>query len=150
MFDRDPRIPPLSIAFGFGPALLLLALAAAAWLLPAWTGHALLGAWLWGAAILLFLAGVARGTSFATGGAPDLRQVIRSIGLFLLGLAALASSFVYAFPLLALGYLLVGLFDPPEARRDRAPAHFARLRPAQAAMFVLALGLLAARVWTPG
>jgi hypothetical protein len=149
MIDRDPHIPLLSLLFGYGPALILFLLAVGAWLLPsAWATHALYAAWLWGAVILLFLAGVARGLSFATDGGPQLQQVARSIGLFLLALAALLSSLRLGFPLLAVGYLIVGVADPREAQAGRAPAHFARLRPTQMGIAAVALIALAAYVWT--
>jgi hypothetical protein len=150
IFDRDPRIPLLSVAFGFGPSVLMALAAAGAWLLPPRLAvMAIFIGWLWAAAILLFLAGVARGMSFATGTAPDMRQVVRSIALFVLGFGALASPLAVAFPLLALGHALVALVDPGEARADRAPAHFARLRPPQQAIAVAALASLALRVWLP-
>ncbi|WP_294392345.1 DUF3429 family protein [uncultured Sphingomonas sp.] len=149
--DRSPNIPPLSLIFGYGPVLLLLLLAVASWLLPVESGRwAVAGAWLWGSAILLFLSGVTRGLSFATDGGPRPRQIVLMMLLFLLGLAALATPLTVAFPLLAIGYALVGANDPSAARQGLAPAHFARLRPPQMAIAVVALAALAGRVLTAG
>jgi hypothetical protein len=148
MIDRTIRIPPLSLVLGYGPALVLFLLAIGAWVLPGlWPTHALYAAWLWGAVILLFLAGVARGLSFATDGGPQPQQVARSAGLFLLALAALLSPLRLAFPLLAVGYLIVGAADPREAAAGRAPAYFARLRPLQMGIAAVGLIALSARVW---
>jgi hypothetical protein len=144
--DRSPAIPLLSLVFGFGPVFFLLATAIAAWLLPApWGGWAIVAGWLWGTAILLFLAGVVRGLSFAAPDGPQPRQIVLMMMIFVLGLAALATPSAIAFPLLATGYLLVGVTDPIAAHQDLAPAHFARLRPPQMTVAVIALIALAAR-----
>ena len=101
---RDPRIPLLSILFGFGPALLLPLLAAAAWALPAYAFWAVGLAQLWGSAILIFLAGVRRGLSFFTGGGERPVQIATMIWLFLLGLAGLALPPQLAFAAQLVGY----------------------------------------------
>ncbi|SFS01612.1 DUF3429 domain-containing protein [Sphingomonas jatrophae] len=144
---RDPRIPPLSVALGFGPAAILPLLALAAFLLPprtAWIAVAL--AQLWGGSILLFLAGVRRGLSFFTEGGPRPVQVATSVWLFVLGLAGLALPAPFAFLAQILGYGTVGLTDPRAAKRGEVPAHFARLRPPQMAIAVLGLVALTVRV----
>jgi hypothetical protein len=142
------NIPLPSLILGFGPVLLLALLSLAAWGLPyPWWPVAIASGWVWGAAILLFLAGVARGLGFFSPGGATPPQIGYSLWLFALALAALAAGPQFAFPLLAIGYATVGLMDPRLAHNGRAPAHFARLRPPQMAIAVLALGALAARVW---
>jgi hypothetical protein len=144
--DRSTAIPPLSLIFGFGPVLFLLLLAVGAWLLPEPLGNwAIVAGWLWGSAILLFLAGVIRGLSFAAPGGPRPRQIVSMILIFTLGLAALTVPAAIAFPLLATGYILIAIGDPVAAHDDLAPAHFARLRPPQMAIAVVGLVALAAR-----
>jgi hypothetical protein len=144
--DRSTSIPTLSLVFGFGPVLFLLALAVGAWTLPVpWSGWAIVAGWLWGSAILLFLSGVVRGLSFTAPGGPQRRQIVLMMMIFLLGLAALATPSAIAFPLLATGYLLVGVTDPVAAYQELAPAHFARLRPPQMTIAVIALIALASR-----
>jgi hypothetical protein len=148
MAYHDDHIPPASLILGFGPMLLLLLCAVLAWLLPAPSGRwAVAGGWLFGAAILLFLAGVERGMSFHVGeGAPP-RQIALMLALFALGVAALVLSPRFSFLVAATGYAIIGAADPLLARSGGAPAHFRRLRPAQMIIAVLALLLLAARVW---
>lgn len=94
----------------------------------------------WGAAILLFLAGVRRGLAFREPGGPTVAQVASSIGLFLPGVASL---FVPrprgAAAVLAAGFAGVAVLDPVAAGRGEAPVFFARLRPVQAGVAVLAL-----------
>jgi hypothetical protein len=141
------RIPPLSLIFGFGPMLPLVAGLAAALLgvdPPGFT--ATQATVLWGAAILLFLSGVRRGLSFRTPGGPTLAQLLTSFGLFWLGLGALVAlpaSPRLALALLALGYLAVLILDPIAASRAEVPPNFARLRPPQMAIAVASLVALA-------
>jgi hypothetical protein len=145
----SPQPPALSLLFGFGPALILAALGAAAWLLPAeWRPLALVGGVLWGAAILLFIAGVRRGLSFFTRDGPQPVQVAGAIWLFGFGLATLVLPPPWSFLPLALGYLDVAVIDPYLARHGEAPRHFAALRPAQAVIFLIGVALLAAYALT--
>ncbi len=142
-----PRIPLLSLLLGFGPVSLLPVLALAAFALPparAWI--AIVVGQMWGAAILLFLAGVTRGLSFFTAGGPRPIQLAAMGWLFLLGLAGLAAPPLYALAALILGYGSVALLDPPAARRGEAPAHFARLRPPQMLVAIAGLAALALRL----
>lgn len=140
--DADAaRVPPLSIVLGYGPAAMLPLLALVAWTIPGWAPPALLAAKLWGVAILLFLAGVRRGLSFFTPRGPRPAQVVTSIWLFVVGLAALVLGPPACFGTLIVGYASVAILDPPAARRGEAPAHFARLRPPQ--MLVALAGLAA-------
>lgn len=140
--DTPARVPPLSLLLGYGPAAVLPLLG-----LLAWTGYdwALPLGRLWGAAILLFLAGVARGLSFFTEGGPRPPQLATMAWRFGCGLLALALWLPAAFVLLIAGYLGVALFDPWAARHGEAPRYFAQLRPPQMAVAILGLALLLAR-----
>jgi hypothetical protein len=54
----SPRVPLLSLVLGFGPAALLPVLAILAWVVPVYDAWVPVTAGqIWGAAILLFLAG---------------------------------------------------------------------------------------------
>ncbi|WP_230481142.1 DUF3429 domain-containing protein [Sphingomonas sp. Leaf21] len=134
----SPRAPALSLIFGYGPVLVLPLAALAAW---ARVPLALLIGQIWGAAILIFLAGVARGLSFFTPGGPHVSQMLTMILRFSLGLVALIAGPLTGFALLILGYASIALTDPWIARWGGAPRHFARLRPPQ--MVVALIGLIA-------
>lgn len=91
---------------------------------------------LWGAAILVFLAGVRRGLSFRTPGGARAAQLATMGWYFLVGLSAALASLATAIPWLGPALALAAfaslvLLDPPAARREEAPLFFARLRPAQ-------------------
>jgi hypothetical protein len=137
--DTPERIPLLSLLFGYGPALVILALGAAALAGLPW---ALTFGCLWAAAILIFLAGVVRGLSFFTEGGPRVMQVAVMMTRFLCGLVALALPPILATPVLAVGYLTSLLYDPVAARSGAAPRYFARLRPPQMAIALGGLVLL--------
>lgn len=144
--DRDPRVPVLSIVFGYGAMVPLVVAAAAAWLAPLpWPMVATSLGILWGGGILMFLAGVRRGLAFRTAGGERPAQMVVMLWLFTAGLA----SFLFrtapgALTLLIAGYASIALLDPIAARRGEAPAHFARLRPGQMAVAVAALAVLLA------
>ena len=145
MSTRDP-IPPLSLIFAYGPAFLILVLGIGGWLLPLpFQGMAVAAGYLWGTAILLFLAGVTRGLSFFTAGGPRPSQVAMFLFLFLLGFGALIAPMWIGLALLLPGYAGIALFDPPAARAGLAPGYFARLRPPQMAIIVAGLLLLLVR-----
>ncbi|MGW8137278.1 hypothetical protein [Sphingomonas zeae] len=132
----SPRVPALSLVFGYGPALVLPLAALAVWAgIPA----ALLVGQIWGAAILIFLAGVARGLSFFTPGGTHVSQMAIMILRFSLGLLALIAGPSTGFALLILGYASIALTDPWLASWGGAPGHFARLRPPQMAVAILGL-----------
>jgi len=134
----SPRIPLLSRVFGYGPVLVLPLAALAAW---AGAPLALLVGQIWGAAILVFLAGVARGLSFFTPGGTHISQMLTMALRFTLGFLALIAGPPTGFGLLILGYASIALTDPWLARWGGAPQHFARLRPPQ--MLVAIAGLIA-------
>jgi hypothetical protein len=91
---------------------------------------------LWGAAILIFLAGVRRGLSFRTPGGARAAQIATMAWYFVVGLAAALASLATAPPWLGPALALAGFasliaLDPPAARRAEAPLFFLRLRPPQ-------------------
>lgn len=146
---REPReTPALSLVFGYGPMLPLVAGAVSAWWWrDTWDELILLASILYGAAILLFLAGVRRGVSFRTPGGPTAMQIATMFGLFLLGLSALLvvvvlGNRVIALDLLIAGFVAVAILDPIAARRGETPLFFARLRMLQVPLAVLSLAAL--------
>jgi hypothetical protein len=140
--DTPAETPLLSLVLGYGPALLLPVLGVLAWLGVPW---ALAAGRIWGAAILLFLAGVARGLSFFTEGGPRPLQLAAMSLRFGIGLVALAVWLPGAFALLILGYASVPLTDAHAARHGQAPRYFAVLRPPQMGIALLGLAILLLR-----
>jgi len=141
--DTPDHTPPLSLLLGYGPVALILVLALLASVGFAW---AVPLARLWAAAILIFIAGVARGLSFFTEGGPRASQIGVTMWRFGCGLAALVLPERWAFVVLALGYASALVFDPHFARHGEAPRFFAHLRPPQ--MMVAIAGLLILTVLT--
>ena len=139
--DTPRQTPLLSILLGYGPVALILLLALLAWAGFAW---AVPLARLWAAAILIFIAGVARGLSFFTEGGPRLSQIAIMLWRFVCGLAALAVAEIWAFPILAAGYLSALFYDPHAARHGEAPRFFAQLRPPQMIVALAGLVILSA------
>lgn len=146
------EIPWLSVLFGYGPMLPIVAGAALAW----WTRGRLdylvaLLTMVYAGAILVFLAGARRGVSFRTGDSPTAAQIATVLLLFGLGLGGLMSAVlgkaVLALALLIAGYVAVGVLDPIAARRGEAPLFFARLRPTQMPIGVAGLAALLALKW---
>ncbi|GJD49931.1 hypothetical protein OPKNFCMD_2667 [Methylobacterium crusticola] len=147
--DASPQVPWLSVVFGFGPMLPLLAGAAAAWALPGEPrGLVLTLTLLWACGILMFLAGVRRGLSFRTRGGPTLVQMATMLGLYGTGFCALvaveAGRPLAGTVLLLVGYGALVCLDPLAAESGEAPRHFARLRPAQIPLALLSLAALLA------
>lgn len=146
---RESDAPPTdSVLLGTAAILPLLAAAIGAWLLhPGWLPLLLGLGILWAAAVLVFLAGVRRGLAFRTPGGASAAQLGTMLWLFAAGLLALASPWPGpALMLLILGYASLALLDPWAARRGEAPPFLGRLRPAQMAIGLLALGALLARL----
>lgn len=137
------RVPWDAIVFGYG-AMVPFPLT----VIAVWLGGPALGALavrlvvIWGALVLVFLAGVRRGLSFRTPGGPRWMQIAMMLWLFLAGLGALALPTLVAMILLALGYLSLLVLDPIAARHDETPLYFARFRPWQMAVPVVSLLLL--------
>lgn len=151
MTEAKPPIPTDSLIFGYGPMLPFVAAAIGAWALPSpWPEHAVGLAIIWGGLILSFVAGVRRGYGFGNPAASTPREIIAAMVYFVpAGLALLCGiigNWTAALALLIVGYLLVIVFDRFGAVAGNAPAHFARLRPPQMAIAVVALAALLARV----
>ena len=151
-FPNDSAaIPRTSLIFGFGPMLPLAAAAIGAWVLPApWPGIAIALAILWGVLILAFVAGVRRGFAFGDPAATTRTAIATMLAYFMPAGIALVLAYgdmpAAALTLLMLGYVLVLVLDRHAARRGEAPAHFARLRPPQMAIAVIALAALLVRL----
>ncbi|MGI4732351.1 MAG: DUF3429 domain-containing protein [Janthinobacterium lividum] len=143
----DPAIPPNSIVFGFGPMLPIVAGGAGAWLLPGiWPLLAVQATILWGALILVFVAGVRRGFGFGSPRASTPTEIATMLLYFLLAIAAIAvSRLPLALALLMIGFALVALLDRRAALTGDAPAHFARLRPPQMLLGIVGFAAALAR-----
>lgn len=140
----DPRVPWLSIVFGYGPMLPLVLAALGAWLLPhPWPLLAVRLAIVWGALILSFIGGVRRGFGFARDGASTAGEIVAAVAyVTLAGLALVVPRASAALALLVVGYLLAAMLDARAARAGDAPSHFARLRPPQLGVGAVALAAL--------
>jgi Protein of unknown function (DUF3429) len=153
--EEHPQIPWLSVVLGFGPMLPIVAGALVAWTAGGLVrGEAILLSAIYASLILAFLAGVRRGLSFRTEGGPALAQLATMAGLWLAALLAVAC-IVHAFAIsaltiLAISYATLMILDPIAARASQAPLFFARLRPSQMLIAVLALVALLANVWVHG
>ena len=140
----DPRIPINSIVFGFGPMLPLAVAALGAWLLPPpWPVLAVRLAIIWGALILVFVAGVRRGFGFGNPRASTSVEIATMLAYFVpAGLALVVPAGPIALALLLVGYGLVPTLDTRAARTGNAPAHFARLRWPQMAIAIVSVAVL--------
>jgi hypothetical protein len=150
---NDTPVPTGSLVFGYGPMLPLGLAALGAWALaPAYARLATTLAILWGAMILVFVAGVRRGFGFGATQASTANEMATMLVYFVLGgLALVLSTFrqpAAALTLLSLGFVLVALFDTRAAFTGDAPAHFARLRAPQMTIASVALVLLLVRQLT--
>ncbi|SFP73817.1 DUF3429 domain-containing protein [Sphingomonas rubra] len=126
-----PRVPINSIVFGFGPMLPLVAAALGAWLLPdPWPSIATRLAIVWGAMILVFVAGVRRGFGFGNPRASTTVEIATMLAWFIpAGLALIAPEPGWSLWLLVLGYALVIVLDPlAAATRPRISRDCARRR----------------------
>ena len=142
----DPRVPPVSLVFGFGPMLPLVVAGAGPWLVPRLGPLAVQCAIVWAAVILCFVGGVRRG--FAFGYSPARTGPAIAAGAVCLGLAGaalLAPQPSTALALLIVGYAVAALLDRQAAKAGNAPAHFARLRPPQ--LLLGAAGLAGCWAW---
>lgn len=144
-------IPFTSLVFGYGPVAPFLAAAVGAWTMPTpWPGLLTRLAIIWGGIILVFVAGVRRGYGFGDPGASTLREIATMLVYVVLGgLSLVFASFglsALALWLQVAGFILVPLFDRKAASTGDAPVYFARLRPPQMTIVVLALAALIARL----
>lgn len=133
--------------FGYGPMLPLIGAAIGVWTLPPpWPGIALRLALIWGAAILIFVAGVRRGYGFGAAGASTTVEIVTMLVYFVPGSLALVLAmyghFTVALPLLMAGFAAVAILDRGAALTGDAPAHFARMRVPQMTFAVVALATL--------
>jgi hypothetical protein len=144
--------PALSLILGYGATLPFIAGAAGAALIhdTAIAQLCLDLIVLWGAAILLFLAGVRRGLSFRTPNGPTAGQIAASMWYFTAGFGSLLlwaledtlGSEAPALLLLLAGYASLIVFDVRAARHLEAPPYFARLRPVQMLIPIASLGFM--------
>ncbi|SEM77524.1 Protein of unknown function [Sphingomonas gellani] len=134
--DTPERTQPLELLLGYGPACVIALLAGMAW---AGIPYAAEATRIWGAAILIFLAGVTRGLSFFTEGGARWGQLAAMALRFWCGIAALVLPAVIGVALLILGYASIAAYDPVAARGGTAPRFFAHLRPWQMAIAVAGL-----------
>ena len=142
------QIPLDGLLLGFGAMLPFPIALAALWLGDAATGALAVAATkTWGAAILIFLAGVRRGLSFRTPGGPRPTQVGMALWLFVSGLAPTVLPAFPALSLILAGYASLLVLDPIAARHDETPLYFARLRPWQMAIPVTAITLMLVTVF---
>ncbi len=144
--------PALGLVLGYGATIPFIAGAAGAAFLKdaAFVQLCLDLIVLWGAAILLFLAGVRRGLSFRTPNGETAGQIAASMWYFAAGFGALLlwalqtsfSSTAPAMLLLLAGHASLTVFDVRAAWRLEAPPYFARLRPVQMLIPIASLGFL--------
>ncbi|GGB20266.1 hypothetical protein GCM10011380_07310 [Sphingomonas metalli] len=144
----DSRIPADSLIFGYGPMLPFVAAAIGLWALPPhWAALALQLGIVWGALILAFLAGVRRGFGFGSNAASTFAEIATMLVYFVIaGLALIVPDATARLILLFIGFAAVVLLDTRAARHGDAPAHFARLRPPQIAIALVALVAMMLRV----
>ncbi len=125
------RIPLDGLVLGWGAMVPFPLLAAICWWHEGWAEIAALAAQLWGAALLLFFAGVRRGLSFRTEGGPRLRQLTAFALLFCTGLVVLIVPVPAALLIIAGALAVLAVEDVRCAPRGDVPLYFRRLRPAQ-------------------
>ena len=156
--EEPGRTPPLGVILGYGAVLPLVVGAVVAWLSGGIVGALAVNlSILWGAALLVFLAGVRRGVSFRTPAGPTRAQIGAMLWLFLTGFGAMLSvavpvtpvhvgPHVLSFSLLLAGFASLMVLDPWAAERVEAPAFFRRLRPKQMAIATVAVAALLLRM----
>ncbi len=142
--EERAETPPMGMVFAYAAMLPLVVGVLAIWFAPDAQSFLAFNLTLfWGAAILMFLAGVRRGVSFRTPGGPHASQLASMLWLFFLGFAALVAT-IWAYPMTAAslelaGYVSLAILDPMAARSGDAPLFFARLRPVQMAIPIIML-----------
>lgn len=142
---EEPRHAPfLALVLGYGPMLPFVLALVMGVFGGAFERAAYSLAQFWGAALLLFFAGVRRGLSFRTPGGPSTPQIATMMALFFGGVAVLLMPVIPSLLVLAASFAALGVLDPLAAQREDAPAFFARLRPVQMTIPVISLvGLVA-------
>jgi hypothetical protein len=144
---RDPAaIPLLSLIFGFGPMLPILAAGIAALVVAdPLRAVAIVAGTGWASGILIFIAGVRRGYGFAIADHPRPGALTGTFFLFAIGMFSLPLfllSPILGVLLLIVAYAAVAILDRAAALRGEAPRHFARLRPPQMAVGLLGLAMI--------
>ncbi|MFP4518443.1 MAG: DUF3429 domain-containing protein [Oceanicaulis sp.] len=143
MISERRETPKLSRMLGYAAMAPLAGAAGLVWLAPESAALIRALAIVWGALILVFLAGVRRGVGFRTEHSPATSQLVIMGWLFALGLAALLAPWPAAsLGFLAAGYATLLFADPPAALAGRLPLFMARLRPPQMTIAVIALAVL--------
>jgi hypothetical protein len=146
-----PRIPSSSLIFGYGPTLPLVAAAIGVWITASpSTGFVTTLAIIWGAIILVFVAGVRRGYGFGDRKASTVSELAAMIVYFVPGGVALVLSAIgeagAALAVLVVGFVFVAILDRRAAAAGDAPAHFASLRGPQMTIMAFALAAVLARL----
>ena len=142
--EEPAETPPMGVFFAYVAMLPLVVGVLAIWFAPDAQSFLAFNLTLfWGAAILMFLAGVRRGVSFRTPSGPHLNQLAMMLWLYCLGFAALVAT-IWAYPMTAAalelaGYVSLAILDPIAARCGDAPLFFAKLRPVQMAIPIVML-----------
>ena len=142
--EEPAQTPPMGVLFAYIAMLPLVIGVLAIWFAPEAQSFLAFNLTLfWGAAILMFLAGVRRGVSFRTPGGPHVGQIATMLWLYVLGFASLVAT-IWAYPMTAAvlqlaGYVSLAVLDPMAARSGDAPLFFARLRPMQMAIPIVML-----------
>ncbi|MEF2552639.1 DUF3429 domain-containing protein [Aurantimonas sp. A2-1-M11] len=150
---KAARSPWIDRMFAYGAMLPLIVGALALWFAPDAQSFLALNLTLfWGASVLLFLSGVRRGASFGQPGGVTAVQILTMLWLFQAGVGSLVAT-IWAFPMIAAllqmaGYASLAILDPLGSRRGEAPGSFDPLRPVQMLVPILALAVVAARIWT--
>ncbi|MGJ3230545.1 MAG: DUF3429 domain-containing protein [Oceanicaulis sp.] len=143
LISERRETPKLSQGLGYAAMAPLAGAAVLVWITPEAAAVIRALAIVWGALILVFLAGVRRGLSFRTEDGPATAQLVVMGWLFALGLAALLAPWPAAsLGLLTAGYGTLLFADPPSALAGRLPLFMARLRPPQMTIAVIALAVL--------
>ncbi len=139
------HIPARSYLLGYGPMMPFVAAAIGVWTMPQpWPLIATRLALAWGVTILVFVAGVRRGTSFYTPGGPSPAELASALTIFAIGFVALLLPPNWALGLLALGYVIDSVVDALAGRSALAPRYFATLRPTQMSIAVVSLSAILA------
>ena len=148
---RRTPIPIGSLVLGYCPMAPFAAAAVGAWIMAwPWPILATRLAIIWGAIILVFVAGVRRGYGFGSSKASTANEIATMLIYFVPGglslILADAGRPVAALVLLVVGFSLVAVLDRRAALSGNAPLHFARLRAPQMAIAVAALVALLAHL----
>lgn len=144
--DPQARTPWISLFLAYAAMVPIVAGSVAAWVFPGDGLAAELTA-AWAGGVLCFLAGVRRGLSFRQEDGPTLAQIAAMMWLFVLGVGSLLSPWlVPALGLQIAGFATMAVLDPVAAQRREVPRYFARLRPVQMLVPIVALAALLVQV----